>query len=176
MNGFDFDFIAFLSAGKDNAAVVIFLVLVLTYLAGRFGAQGKVQLGISLGLGFVLGGTFQAAETGWPATYEGWFWLVIYALAAIRYHGPFGVYIAQAQYMQMLEYYTDGSGDTALKRVLELPQIDFVKPSDFLAAASMVVVASDASSVVTIIVRMPHHCQPIARPSRTTLSWRGDDP
>ena len=27
MNGFDFDIIAFLSAGKDNAAVVIFLVL-----------------------------------------------------------------------------------------------------------------------------------------------------
>ena len=60
--------------------MVIFLVLVLTYLAGRFGAQGRVQLGISLGLGFVLGGTFQAAETGWPASYEGWFWLVIYAL------------------------------------------------------------------------------------------------
>ena len=80
MNGFDFDIFAFLSAGKDNAAVVIFLVLVLTYLAGRFGAQGRVQLGISLVLGFVLGGTFQAAATGWPATYEGWFWLVIYAL------------------------------------------------------------------------------------------------
>jgi hypothetical protein len=80
MNAFDFDIIAFLSAGKDNAAVVIFLVLVLTYLAGRFGAKGRVQLGISIALGFILGGTFQAASTGWPTTYAGWFWLVIYAL------------------------------------------------------------------------------------------------
>ena len=80
MNGFDFDVIAFLSAGKDNAAVVIFLVLVLTYLAGRFGAKGRVQLGISNALGFIFGGTFQAASTGWPTTYAGWFWLVIYAL------------------------------------------------------------------------------------------------
>lgn len=47
MGNFDFDVIAFLSAGKDNAAVVIFLIRVLTYLAGRFGAKGRVQLGIS---------------------------------------------------------------------------------------------------------------------------------
>jgi len=80
MNAFEFDILEFLSAGKSNAAVVIFLVLVLTYLAGRFGAQGRVQLGISLVLGFLLGGTFQAAATGWPVTYAGWFWLVIYAL------------------------------------------------------------------------------------------------
>lgn len=81
MGSFDFDLIGFLSAGKENAAIVIFLVLVLTFLAGRFGAKGKVQLGISLGLGFVLGGAFQAAATGWPSNYEGWFWMVIYALA-----------------------------------------------------------------------------------------------
>ena len=80
MDGFEFDVIGFLMAGKDNAAVVIFLTLVLTYLAGRFGAKGRIQLGVSLAIGFVLGGAFQAAEVGWPATYEGWFWLVIYAL------------------------------------------------------------------------------------------------
>lgn len=77
---FGFDMIEFLMAGKENAAVVIFLVLVLTFLAGRLGAKGKVQLGISLGLGFVFGGAFQAAATGWPSNYEGWFWLVIYAM------------------------------------------------------------------------------------------------
>ena len=81
MNGFDFDIVAFLSAGKSNAGIVIFLTLVLTYLAGRFGAKGKVQLGISLAVGFLLGGTFQAASTGWPVTFSGWYWLVIYALA-----------------------------------------------------------------------------------------------
>jgi len=81
MNGFEFDLVGFLSAGKDNAGVVIFLVLVLTYVAGIFGAKGKVQLGVGLGLGFVLGGSFQAATLGWPASFAGWFWLVIYALA-----------------------------------------------------------------------------------------------
>lgn len=81
MSGFEFDLIGFLSAGKENAGVVIFLVLVLTYVAGLFGATGKLQMGVALALGFVFGGTFQAAATGWPATYDGWFWLVIYALA-----------------------------------------------------------------------------------------------
>lgn len=58
------------------------------------------------------------------------------ALAAKRYHGPFVFYIAQAQYHEMLDTYTDGSGQTALARVLELPQIDAIKPSDFLTAAN----------------------------------------
>ncbi len=55
------------------------------------------------------------------------------ALAAKRYHGPFGAYISNTQYHQMLAFYTDGSGQTALDRVLQLPQIEFVKPSDHLA-------------------------------------------
>lgn len=72
---------------------------------------------------------------------------MIAALAAKRYHGPFNCYIAQAQYAQMLDFYTDGSGQTALDRVLKLPQIESVKPSDFLTAANLVM-AQMTSNVV----------------------------
>jgi hypothetical protein len=58
-------------------------------------------------------------------------------LSARRYHGPFGCYIADTQYHQMLKTYSDGSGQTALMRVLELPQIEFVKPSDMLADGAL---------------------------------------
>lgn len=62
------------------------------------------------------------------------------ALAAKRYHGPFVSYVALTQYHEMLDTYTDGTGQTALARVKLLPQIDDVKPSDFLAAGNMVLV------------------------------------
>ncbi len=58
---------------------------------------------------------------------------IMAGLAARRYYGPFGFYLANTQYFQMLAFYTDGSGQTALARVLQLPQIKFVKPSDHLA-------------------------------------------
>jgi len=80
MNGFEFDMIAFLSAGKENAGAVIFLVLVLTYVAGLFGAKGKVQLVCALVIGALLGAAFQVASVGTPVDFTGWFWLVIYAL------------------------------------------------------------------------------------------------
>ena len=80
MSGFEFDMLAFLTAGRENAAAVIFLVLALTYLAERFGAHGRVQLGIGMGLGFVLGAGLQAASLGWPADFAGWFWLVVYGM------------------------------------------------------------------------------------------------
>lgn len=59
-------------------------------------------------------------------------------LAARRYHGPFGFYVADTQYHQMLETYTDGSDKTPLERVLALPQVEFVKPSDMLADGATV--------------------------------------
>lgn len=62
------------------------------------------------------------------------------ALAAIRYHGPFVGWVAQTQYAQMLETYTDGTGQTALQRCMELPQIDDILPSDILSAGEFVLV------------------------------------
>ncbi len=65
---------------------------------------------------------------------------MVAAANAAKYYGPFGLYFANAQYVQMLETYTDGSGQTALQRALQLPMIDFIKPSDFLTAAQGVMV------------------------------------
>lgn len=64
----------------------------------------------------------------------------ISAMAAKRYHGPFQVYIAPTQYIQMLARYTDGSGQNALDSVLRLPQITEVKASDFLTDGHAVMV------------------------------------
>lgn len=65
---------------------------------------------------------------------------MVSALAALRYHGPFNVYVAPTQYLQLLNYYTDGSAQTDLMRILTIPQVNNVKPSDFLADGSTVMV------------------------------------
>lgn len=75
----EFDLITFLTAGAENAPAVIFLVLGLTHLAGRFGAKGQVQLGIATGLGVLFGGGLQLASVGPPADYADYFSLMLYA-------------------------------------------------------------------------------------------------
>ena len=62
------------------------------------------------------------------------------ALSLVRYHGPFRVYVAQTQYHEMLSVYTDGSGQSALQRMMQLPQIRSIDPSDFLADGNLVMV------------------------------------
>lgn len=69
------------------------------------------------------------------------------ALSAVRYHGPFTFYLADAQYHQILETYTDGSGQTGKDRIESLPQITEVKPSDMLTAAEGVMVQMTANVV-----------------------------
>lgn len=61
-------------------------------------------------------------------------------MAGRRYHGPFGAYIANTQYHEMLDYYTDGTGQTPLERVERLPQIRFVKPNDLVTDGEFVLV------------------------------------
>lgn len=65
---------------------------------------------------------------------------MISAANADGYYGPFGVYAYLTQYNQALATYTDGSGQTAVDRMLRLPQINFVKPSDWLDAGEVVLV------------------------------------
>jgi uncharacterized linocin/CFP29 family protein len=65
---------------------------------------------------------------------------MIAALAAKRYHGPFTFYVAPAQYLELLNYYTDGSAQTDLMRILTLPQVNAVKPGDFLTDENAVMV------------------------------------
>lgn len=74
------------------------------------------------------GGDFGTVGNGYK-TVNG----MISALAAKRYHGPFGVYVSSAQYEQLNQYYTDGSGDTDLMRIIRHPKVDFCEPSDFLS-------------------------------------------
>ncbi|RPI63881.1 MAG: hypothetical protein EHM48_01765 [Planctomycetaceae bacterium] len=86
------------------------------------------------------------------------------ALSAKRYHGPFGCYISDTQYHQMLAFFTDGSGQTALDRVLKLPQIKFVKPSDHLADGATVM-AQLTKNVVDLAVAL----------DVTNREWSSDD-
>ncbi|RMG89174.1 MAG: DUF2184 domain-containing protein [Chloroflexi bacterium] len=57
-----------------------------------------------------------------------------------NYYGPFNLYVANTQYLQMLETYSDGSGQSALARVLQLPMIQNVAPSDYLSDGNVVLV------------------------------------
>lgn len=59
---------------------------------------------------------------------------------ADQYFGPYGVYVSGNQWTEMFAVYTDGSGQTALDRVLRLPQIEFVKPADALADGNVILV------------------------------------
>lgn len=62
------------------------------------------------------------------------------ALAGKRYHGPFMVYVALAQYHEILEIHSDGSGQTEKARIEMLDEIEEVKACDFLAAGNTVMV------------------------------------
>jgi uncharacterized linocin/CFP29 family protein len=107
------------------------------------------ETGIVVGGSGIFGMTTLAARTtGTAASFGGGdfgtisnilptFTGILAALAAKRYYGPFGFYISNTQYYQMLAFYTDGSGQTALQRVLALPQVKYVKPSDHLADGAL---------------------------------------
>lgn len=65
--------------------------------------------------------------------------LMIAALEADHFYGPYGLYVANTQFGEMRAVYTDGSGQSAVDRILKnLPEIKFVKPSEQLAAGSLV--------------------------------------
>jgi len=76
------------------------------------------------------------------------------ALAALRYHGPFNCYIHNTQYHEMLAFYTDGSGQTALERVESLPQINSVKPNDLIGTAGDLVMVQMTRNVVDIEIAL----------------------
>lgn len=55
-----------------------------------------------------------------------------------RYHGPFDVYVNATQYGEMLARYSDGTGQSALQRVEELPDIRSVKVNDLITDGEIV--------------------------------------
>jgi hypothetical protein len=76
---FEFDPVAFLQAAAPLATAVIFVVMAITYFAGRLGLEGRGQLIFALSLGFFLGGGLIIASTE-PVNYADWFFVVLYAL------------------------------------------------------------------------------------------------
>ena len=66
---------------------------------------------------------------------------ILSALKADNYRGPYGVFVADTQFDQMaMSFFTDGSGQSALNRVLQIPQIQFIDSSAWLDAGEIVVV------------------------------------
>ena len=70
----------FIKVGLVNAVMLQPFILALVTLYGRFGAEGKLQLGLSVLTGLVLGVAAQIAALGVPVDFAGWFALFIYGL------------------------------------------------------------------------------------------------
>lgn len=59
------------------------------------------------------------------------------AAAADGFHGPYGVFVSLTQYFQALNNIS-ATDETPLQRVLKLPKIEFVEPSDWLTDGAVV--------------------------------------
>lgn len=66
---------------------------------------------------------------------------MVSAAEADNYFGPYILYVATAQYGQMRAVYTDGSGQSAIVRVLQnIPSIKQIKPVDQMTAGEVLLV------------------------------------
>lgn len=66
---------------------------------------------------------------------------MIQAANADNYFGPFEFWVARTQYNEMsLAFYTDGSGESGLQRILRMEGVDAVHPSDWMTAGTLVMV------------------------------------
>lgn len=83
---------------------------------------------------------FGGGDFGTVTNIEGTFAGVLNGAVARRLRGPFGVFVASQQYHEMLKTYTDGSGQTALTRVSQLPRISFIEEAPQLTAGQLLFV------------------------------------
>ena len=74
-------------------------------------------------------------------------------MAGRRYYGPFNVYIANTQYLEMQAYYSDGTGQTPLQRVEAMPMIRSVKANDLVTDGEFIMVQM-TNEVVNIFEAM----------------------
>ena len=95
-----------------------------------------------------------AGDFGTLSNVYGTFTSLLSALAGYRYWGPFNVYMARAQYFEMLDYYSDGTGQRGIDRVQALPQINKVDYNDLMTAGQFCV-AQMTKDVVDIRQAMP---------------------
>lgn len=109
--------------------------------------------------------SLSARDTGTAASYGGGdfgtisnitptFLGMLSALAAKRYYGPFKCYIHNTQYHQLLAHYTDGSGQTALQRVLTYPQIQSIEPNDMMTTAGDLLMVQMTRNVVDLEIAL----------------------
>ena len=73
--------------------------------------------------------------------------LMIQAASDNHYYGPFGLYIAQSQFGQTRQRYTDGSGQIVRKTLREIDELTFVKGSSFLESGEATLVCLDHDCV-----------------------------
>ncbi len=63
------------------------------------------------------------------------------AADAAGFFGPFEVWIYGTQYIEMMNVYTDGSGQSAMRRVLDsIPAIDAIHPCDWISDGQVMLV------------------------------------
>lgn len=65
---------------------------------------------------------------------------MIAAAMTDRHYGPYMLYVSEAQYIDLLVVYDDGTGHTQLKRILDLPQIEGVEMLPNLPAGEVLLV------------------------------------
>lgn len=87
----------------------------------------------------------------------------ISALAGKNYRGPFGVYVANTQYWELLTPLTNRDGND-LTDIQNIPQVQFVKRNDTLADGECVVVQL-TRNVIDLAVAM----------ETTNREWRAED-
>lgn len=79
---------------------------------------------------------------------------MVAALNAVQYFGPYYMYVSTNQYVEVTtQFFTDGSGQAVVDRILTVPQISAVRPSDFLPDGNVVLVQMTAN-VVQMAVAM----------------------
>ena len=73
---------------------------------------------------------------------------MITAAVADNYFGPYEFWVARTQYEEMaLNFYTDGSGDSGLDRVMKMHDINQIHPSDWMTAGTLVLVTMDPNVI-----------------------------
>lgn len=75
---------------------------------------------------------------------------MITALQADHMYGPYGFYVTVAAYNHLLEDFKASSDKSILSRLLEIPDVEFVKPSSNLATGAVVAVQF-TSDVVDLV-------------------------
>jgi uncharacterized linocin/CFP29 family protein len=96
---------------------------------------------------------------------------VVAGIAGERYYGPFRVYMANDQYNEMMQVYSDGSGETALDRVLRMPAIQSIEVNDLMTAGEFVGVQMD-SRVIDMRLAMDIETRQWENPDGSRLHFK----